>query len=292
MEPRGAAANPLPVILTIAGFDPSSGAGISADLKTFAAHNCYGVAAITSITVQSTSGVCGRRDLPADLVASEIATLAADMPLSGVKIGMLGSAEIVEAVTSALEQIQPGFVVLDPVLRSSSGAELLDESALGVFTERLLPKATVITPNIDEAAVLTGLKLQNGEEIRAAAEALHRLSGACVVITGGHLEKPHDLFFDGADYTTLAGERIRCEKAHGTGCAFSSAIAANLALGKSLPDSLVLAKAYVTRAIEKGFLLGRGNTLLNHLYRLQAQPPPRAIATEPVDAHSADHRRS
>lgn len=290
MEPRSAA-NQLPVILTIAGFDPSSGAGITADLKTFAAHNCYGVAAITSLTVQTTAGVIRRQDVDPVLLREQILTLAADMPLAGVKVGMAGSVENVKAIAAALEQVKPAFVVIDPVLRSSSGAELLDRGAVDALTSTLLPKATVITPNTEEAAVLTGMKLQTSDEVRAAAAELHRLTGAGVVITGGHLDKPHDLFFDGSEYLVLAGERIRSANTHGTGCAFSAAIAANLAVGKSLADALVLAKAFVTRAIETGMALGPGTGFLNHLYRLQATPPPRAVATDSgAETHGAGHR--
>ncbi len=291
MEPRPAANHQLPVILTIAGFDPSSGAGITADLKTFAAHNCYGIAAVTSLTVQTTAGVRRRQDVDAELLREQILALAADMPLAGVKIGMAGSRENVIAIAAAMDKLKPPFVVIDPVLRSSSGAELLDRHAVEVLTAKLLPKATVITPNIEEAGVLTGLKLQTSEEARTAAAVLHRMTGAGVVITGGHLDKPHDLFFDGSEYMVLAGDRIRSTNTHGTGCAFSAAIAANLAVGKSLTDALVLAKAFVTRAIETGMALGQGTGLLNHLYRLQATPPPRAVATDSAaDIHGTGHR--
>ncbi len=280
MDARGPAGISMPVILTIAGFDPSSGAGVTADLKTFAAHNCYGVAVATSLTVQNSQGVRSRHDLPARLLAEQIDALAEDIALAGVKIGMLGTAPVVDVVAAAMDRLKPPFVVLDPVLRSTGGAELLSRSGIEALRDRLLPKATVITPNLDEAAVLTGLKTQNMDEARAAATVLHRMSGAQVIITGGHLEKPTDMFYDGNDYTVLAGDRVRGGNTHGTGCAFSSAIAANLALGKSLSDAVVLAKAYVTKAIEKGHAIGRGTGTLNHLYRLQATPPPRAIATE------------
>ncbi len=290
MDMRAGPGCGLPAVLTIAGFDPSSGAGITADLKTFAAHNCYGVAAVTSLTVQNTQGVRSRQDVPAALLAEQIAALAEDISLAGVKIGMLGSAANVKAVAAALERYAPPFVVLDPVFRSSSGAELLDTAALEVLRDRLLPKATVITPNVEEAARLTGKSLRTIEEVKTAAAALHGLCGARVVITGGHLEKPQDVFYDGAECTVFAGDRLRSENTHGTGCAFSSGIAANLALGKSLPDAIVLAKAYVTKAIEKGYALGRGLGTLNHLYRLQAPSPPRAIVAEPAESHTAGHR--
>lgn len=288
MEARNGSPS-VPVLLTIAGFDPSSGAGVTADLKTFGAHNCYGVAVITSVTIQNTRGVRGRHDLPAALIAEQIAALAEDIPLTAVKIGMLGTAANAKAVASAIERVRPPFVVVDPILRSSSGAELLDRTAMDALTERLLPKATLITPNIEEASVLTGLRVQTVEEAKTAAEVLHRMCGARVVITGGHLEKPNDVFFDGAEYTVLSGERSRTDNTHGTGCAFSAAIAANVALGKSLADAIVMAKAFVTKAVERGFAPGQGTGVLNHLYRLQVTPPPRSVITDPVEAHSG-HR--
>lgn len=285
MNGRGASATELPVVLTIAGFDPSSGAGLTADLKTFAAHNCYGVAAVTSITVQNTEGVRSRQDVSSTLLSEQIAALAEDIPLAGAKIGMLGSAANVKAVAAALEHHPMPFVVLDPVLQSSGGAELLDRAGIEALRDRLLPKATVITPNLDEAARLLGQTVQTLEETKAAAEALHRMCGARVVITGGHLEKPQDVFYDGSQHTIFAGDRVRSQNTHGSGCAFSSAIAAHLALGKSLPDSIVLAKAYVTKAIERGCALGRGRGSLNHLYRLQIPAAARAVVPEPAESH-------
>lgn len=273
------------MVLTIAGFDPSSGAGVTADLKTFAAHNCYGVAVVTAITVQNTESVRSRHDVSSTLLTEQIGALAEDIPLAGVKIGMLGSGANVKAVAAALERYTPPFVVLDPVLLSSSGAELLDCAGIEALRDRLLPKATVITPNLEEAARLTGQSVQTLEEMQAAAEALHRLCAARVVITGGHMDKPQDVFYDGQQHTIFAGDRVRSQNTHGSGCAFSSAIAANLALGKSLPDAIVLAKAYVTKAIEKGYALGRGRGSLNHLYRLQTPVAPRAVVPEPAESH-------
>lgn len=277
-------------MLTIAGFDPSSGAGISADLKTLAAHNCYGVAAITSITVQNTEGVRSRADVAPALLAAQIAAVAEDIPLAGVKIGMLGSAANVEVVAAALERYAPPFVVLDPVFHASSGLELLDAGAIDVLRSRLLPKATVITPNLAEAARLSGREIQSIDDAKAAAVALFEAYGARVVVTGGHLEKPQDLFYDGHEFNVFGADRIKSQNTHGTGCAFASAIAANLAQGKSLLDAIVLAKAYVTKAIEKGYGLGRGRGSLNHLFRLQPPTTARAVAAEPAEPHHAGHR--
>jgi len=290
MELR-AAGSALPVVMTIAGFDPTGGAGVSGDLKTIAAHNCYGVAVVTSLAVQSTSALLGRHDVSAAVVSQQIQALAEDMPLAAVKVGMLGSAANVEAVAAAIEKYAPPFVVLDPVFRSTSGAELLDGEGVEALRARLLPRVTVITPNIDEAARLTDQTISSIEQMKGAAAALHAAYGVRVVITGGHLEKPQDVYYDGDNYSVFAGDRIPSENTHGTGCAFSSAVAANLALGKSLPDAIVLAKAYVTTAIEKGYALGRGQGLLNHLYRLQGSTQARPVAvTEMAESHAAGHR--
>ena len=289
MEPRSGASPAFPVVLAVAGFDPTGGAGASADLKTLAAHNCHGVAVLTSLTIQSTGGVTARHDIAAAVVAGQIRALAEDMPLAAVKIGMLGSAENVEAVAAAIAQYAPPFVVLDPVLHSSNGAELLDADAVDILRDRLLSGVSLITPNLDEAARLSGMPVGSVEAMKAAAAELYQRHGARVVVTGGHLEKPQDVFYDGSNFTVFAGDRVRSPNTHGTGCAFSSAIAANVALGKSLPDAIMLAKAFVTRAIERGFAPGRGRGLLNHLYRLQPSSAARVVMAEPHDAQSA-HR--
>ncbi len=290
MEQKAPSSPAPPVVLTVAGFDPTSGAGTSADLKTFAAHNCYGVAAVTAVTLQSTDGVRGVECVPARVLAAQIEALAGDVPLAAVKIGMLGSAENVEAMAAALEKYRPPFAVLDPVIRSTSGAVLLEEAGVELLRSRLLPLVTVVTPNLAEARALTGLNAENVEDMKAAAAAIYQRCHTQAVITGGHLERPQDVFYDGSQYTVFAGDRIRSENTHGTGCAFSSAIAANVALGKSLADAIMLAKAYVTQAIEKGYPIGKGRQgLLNHLYRLLVPGPPRTIPPEPGD-QAAGHR--
>ena len=201
-------------------------------------------------------------------------------------------------MVAALDRYALPFVVLDPMFRSGSGASMLAPEAVELLHDRLLPKATLMTPNTEEASHLTGRSLRTVEEMKAVAASLHGMCGAAVVITGEHLEKPQDVLFDGRENFVFAGnrvgdragDRLRSPKMHGTRCTFSSAIAANLALGKSLPDAVVLAKAYVTKAMEKGHALGRWPVLLNHLYRLQAPWPPRAVVPEPVESHAAGHR--
>ncbi|MBI2955954.1 MAG: bifunctional hydroxymethylpyrimidine kinase/phosphomethylpyrimidine kinase [Acidobacteria bacterium] len=266
MANHTAGSSPL-VALTIAGFDPTAGAGVAADLKTFAAHNCYGMAAVTALTVQNTRGVFAVHPVAADVLRAQLDELLKDVAVAAVKIGMLATKANVQVVAELLEKKKFPTVVLDPVLRATSGEELLDASGAKELAKRLFALATVITPNIAEAAALSGLEIKGLEEMKAAAKRLYELGARAVVITGGELEKPVDLLFDGADFTPFEGQRVKSENTHGTGCAFSSAIAANLALGRQLADAVVLAKAYVVKAIEKGFAPGKGKGALNHFYR-------------------------
>ncbi len=280
------AASAPPILLTIAGFDPSAGAGIAADLKTFAAHNCYGVAAVAAITVQSTKGVESVQPTPPSLLRAQLEQLVADVGVAGVKIGMLATRANVEVVAELLEQKKFPHVVLDPILRSSSGFELLEPRALKELTGRLFKLATVITPNRSEAAALAGMEaIRNGEGMRAAAQKLVELGARAVVVTGGDLDKPVDLLYDGKEFLPFGSERVRATSTHGTGCTFASAIAANLALGKQLPDAVMLAKAYVAKAIEKGFAIGKGPGPLNHFYRFQQEPIHRVVSEPAAVPH-------
>ena len=261
-----------PVLLTIAGFDPTTGAGVGADLKTFAAHNCYGVAVITALTIQSTGGVRGVKPVSADVLRAQLDELVGDVSIVGVKIGMLGTRANAQVVAELLEKGNFPHVVLDPVLRATSGKELLEPGGVKVLRERLLPLATVITPNLAEAGVLSGLEVKDCKGMREAAQKLCQLGARSVVVTGGGLEKPVDVFYDGAALSEFGSDRVRSPNTHGTGCAFSSALAANLAGGRNLSDAIVLAKAYVAKAIAKGYSLGKGQGLLNHSYRQQNNP--------------------
>lgn len=263
---------PPPVILAIAGFDPSSGAGISADLKTFAAHHCYGVAAITALTVQNTQGASALHPVEAWLLKQSINSLLADEHVKAIKIGMLGNRANAEVVREVLDANPALPAVLDPVVRAASGLELADAPALDYLREHLLSRARVVTPNLDEAAALTGLQVENMEGMKAAARRLIEMGARAVVVTGGHLKKAIDVYFDGAELETFVGDRVKPDNTHGTGCTFSSAIAANLALGRQLRDAVVLAKAYVTEAIRKAYPVGPGRLPLNHLYRMQQNP--------------------
>jgi hydroxymethylpyrimidine/phosphomethylpyrimidine kinase len=271
-----------PVVLTIAGFDPSSGAGVTADIKTIAAHGCYGVACITALTVQSTAGVRRVEALDPALTTETLQELTADVPIAAVHIGMLGTGKIVRALADflTLSSSKSGLpklpnVVLDPILKSSSGAELLDASGIKLLIEKLIPLADVLTPNVDEAAFLTGLKVTDLDEMRSAAHKLHAMGAAALVITGGHLEKAIDLLSfttnRGIEQEVFKAERQRSNSTHGTGCAFSTAMACQLAQDRGLPEAALLAKTYVTAAIAAGHPLGRGTGPVHHLYRMHQQ---------------------
>jgi hydroxymethylpyrimidine/phosphomethylpyrimidine kinase len=267
------------VVLTIAGFDPSSGAGVSADIKTIAAHGCYGVACITALTVQSTAGVRRVEAVDPGLITETLQELADDMAISAVHIGMLGTAKAARAVADFLSQrsgkVKLPNVVLDPILQSSSGAGLLDPAGTKVLIERLLPLADVITPNVDEATALTGLKVADLDGMRAAAAKLHEMGSAAVVVTGGHLDKAIDLLSfltkRGTEQEVFKADRQRSGSTHGTGCAFATAMACHLAMDRGLPEATLLAKTYVTAAIAAGHPLGRGSGPVHHLYRMYEQ---------------------
>jgi hydroxymethylpyrimidine/phosphomethylpyrimidine kinase len=277
-----------PVVLTIAGFDPSSGAGVTADIKTIAAHACYGVACITALTVQSTAAVWRVQPVEADLILETLNELASDIEISAVHLGMLGSGKVVKVVADFLQREKFKNVVLDPILTSSSGAPLLDSSGSRLMIERLVPLATVVTPNLDEAAALTGVVVNNPEQMKSAALKLHSLGAAAVVVTGGHLEKAIDLLSftskRGVQQEIFKSDRLRSTSTHGTGCAFATAIACHLALDRGLPEAVLLAKAYITAAISNAYPLGRGTGPVHHLYRMH-QTARRVNVPDPEPVH-------
>jgi hydroxymethylpyrimidine/phosphomethylpyrimidine kinase len=274
-----------PVVLTIAGFDPSSGAGITADIKTVAAHGCYGVACITAMTVQSTAGVKRVEASDPSLVLDTLEELATDVEIAAVHIGMLGSGKVAKALADFLSTRSAGRgaaqkarfpnIVLDTVLKSSSGADLLDAPGIKILIERLIPLSDVVTPNVDEAAAITGHKVADVDDMKAAASKLHELGASAVVITGGHLEKAIDLLSfptkRGIEQEVFKAEKQRSNSTHGTGCAFATAIACHLALDRGLAEATLLAKTYVTAAISNGHPLGKGTGPVNHLYRMNQQ---------------------
>jgi hydroxymethylpyrimidine/phosphomethylpyrimidine kinase len=269
--------------MTVAGFDPCCGAGIAADLKTFAAHNCYGVAAITALTVQNTRGVSSIRCVETSFLKESVEALLADGGVRAIKVGMLGNRANAEVLRETLESNSSLPSVLDPVLRSSSGTELADSEAFAFVRDHLLSRVSVVTPNMDEAAALTSLKVESLDDMKAAARQLIEKGAKAVVVTGGHLEKAMDVYFDGIELEMFVAERVKVEHTHGTGCTFASAIAANLALGRQLRDAVMLAKAYVTEAIRKSYPVGPGRVPVNHLFRMQQAPrAPGPAVPEPV----------
>lgn len=251
--------SPLPVVLSIAGHDPSSGAGIAADIKTIAAHGCYGVTCITALTVQSTRGVKRVDPVDARIITDTLEQLMDDLEIAAVKIGMLGSEEAAKAVATFLKRHSLPHVVLDPIIRSSSGAELISHDGLKMLKERILGRASVITPNIDEAAALTGLEVTTMDEMHIAATRLHDLGARNVIITGGHLDPPHDLVSrEDRQTSVLQGNKIPGRSTHGTGCAFSTALACNLALSHDLVTAAKAAKEYVETALRTAPDIGKG----------------------------------
>jgi hydroxymethylpyrimidine/phosphomethylpyrimidine kinase len=268
-------AEPSPVVLTIAGFDPSSGAGITADIKTIAAHGCYGVSCITALTVQSTQGVSQVEPVKPSLITATLEKLSSDVEIAAIHIGMLGNAKVAQAVADFLTAHQPPNIVLDPILKSSSGADLLDRAGTRILIQKLLPLATVITPNVAEAAALTGASVTNPDQMQQAAAQLHAMGAKSVVVTGGDLDKAIDhLSFagkSGPEQELFKAERQRSNSTHGTGCAFATAIACHLALRRSLPEAVLLAKAYVSAAIANAIPIGKGTGPLHHLYRMDEQ---------------------
>ena len=258
--------------LTNAGSDSSGGAGIQADLKTFAALGVYGASAITAITAQNTVGVIEVLPLSADLVTAQIEAVAGDIALHATKTGMLATAAIVEAVAAAINELDLPLVVVDPVMISKSGARLLDDDGIQVLRAELLPRCAVVTPNIPEAEVLSGRRIGSIEHARAAAHDIHQMGGSAVVITGGHGDGDEivDLLFDGGMFTELRTARIDTRNTHGTGCTFASAVAAHLALGHSVVDAVVGAQAYVLGAIQHALPLGRGHGPLDHFWKTRS----------------------
>jgi hydroxymethylpyrimidine/phosphomethylpyrimidine kinase len=271
-----------PIVLTIAGFDPSSGAGTTADIKTIAAHGCYGVGCVTALTVQSTQGVRRSEPVSGKLIRDTLKELAADFNFAAVRIGMLGSSDGVAAVVDFLKSSKIPNVVLDPVITSSSGEPLLDSKGVEKMRKELLPLATIITPNIDEAGALAGMAVTNVEHMRAAAAALHKLGAKNVVVTGGHLDKPVDVLSVGGNVHEFASDRQRSTSTHGTGCAFATALACHLALGRDFDDAVVLSKAYVSSAIARATKIGKGAGPVNHLFRMDDQPRPAQDALEKI----------
>ncbi|MDT8900861.1 bifunctional hydroxymethylpyrimidine kinase/phosphomethylpyrimidine kinase [Anaeroselena agilis] len=258
--------------LTIAGSDSSGGAGIQADLKTFSALGVFGMSVITAITAQNTCGVTNIRELDEEIIADQIAAVYDDIPVGAVKVGMLSSAEITRVVAGALVKHGAANVVVDPVMVAKSGSRLLKVEAVEALIQFLFPIADVVTPNLHEAAEIVGFPVGNRASMERAAIAIKAMGPKYVVVKGGHLPGAAcDLFYDGKEFAYLTNERIETKHTHGTGCTFSSAIAAGLAKRMPVFEAVAVAKRYITVAISHGFSLGKGVGPTHHFYELYSQ---------------------
>ena len=254
--------------LTIAGSDSGAGAGIQADLKTFAALGVYGTSAITAITAQNTVGVTQVLALSPKLVAAQIDAVIGDIGADALKTGMLANAAIIDIVANTIREQRLKNLVVDPVMVATSGDLLIKKNAVAALRTRLIPLAAVVTPNLPEAEELTGMTLRTSEQIRDAARRIVEMGARAVLIKGGHLKGPAvDLFYDGKNFRALTAPRIRTKNTHGTGCTLSAAIAAYLAQGETLEDAVVAAKKLITAAIKASFSIGAGHSPVHHFHR-------------------------
>jgi hydroxymethylpyrimidine/phosphomethylpyrimidine kinase len=256
--------------LTIAGSDSGGGAGIQADLKTFAAHRVYGTSAITAVTAQNTLGVIMWRAMETDLVTAQIEAVAGDIGVDAVKVGMLATAAIVEAVAAAIAELDLPHVVVDPVMVAKGGDRLLEPEAVAAMRSELLPRAHIVTPNVPEAEALSGLTIRSIDDMRAAGDRILELGPRVVLVKGGHLEGPESIDVACSAHGTfeLRGPRVETRHTHGTGCTLSSAIAANLASGLDDRTALTRAREYLDGALRHAPGIGRGHGPLNHFWRV------------------------
>lgn len=256
-------------VLTIAGSDSSGGAGIQADIKTITAHKMYAMSAITALTAQNTTGVYGISEVSPEFVGQQIDCVFNDIRPDAVKIGMVSNKNIIEVIAQKLLQYQAVNIVIDPVMVSTSGSKLISDTAELALISTLLPLGTVITPNIPEAEVLSGIKIQDENDMAAAAKIIAKTVDCAVLVKGGHLvNDATDLLYEKGDIHWFKSERINTTNTHGTGCTLSSAIACNLADGKSLAVSIQNAKDYLSGALSAKLDLGKGSGPLNHMYKM------------------------
>lgn len=252
-----------PCVLTIAGSDPSGGAGIQSDLKTFQAHGVYGLSVITSLTAQNTQGVQGSFEVPPSVIHSQLESIFADFKIAAVKTGMLSSEKVVRTIFPPLKEVR-GMLIIDPIIISKNGYPLLNEKGMIALREFLFSSAYLVTPNFPEAEVLADMKIQDRDDIEIALKAIFRLGCKNVLLKGGHLPlrfglpKGTDILYNGEKFTLFESEFIRTKHTHGIGCTFSAAIAANIALGKPLNESIKQAKKYVINLLQKSVQIGRG----------------------------------
>ncbi|MGI6450565.1 MAG: bifunctional hydroxymethylpyrimidine kinase/phosphomethylpyrimidine kinase [Desulfitobacteriia bacterium] len=256
-------------VLTIAGSDSCGGAGIQADLKTFAAHAVYGMSAITAVTAQNTQGVVAIQDISPEIIAKQIEAIFEDIRVDALKIGMVSVIDTIRTIADRLKYYQAQNIVLDPVMISKSGFALLQPEAQEALQEYLLPLATIVTPNLPEAEALTGRTISNLKEMREAAARIAALGPSYVLVKGGHLESQAvDILFDGNSYYEFEAPRCKTKNTHGTGCTLSASLAANLAKGMEVVKAVEASKKYITTAIEHSLALGKGVGPTHHFYEL------------------------
>ncbi len=255
----------IPRALTIAGSDSGGGAGIQADLKTFSAFRVFGMSVVTAVTAQNSVGVQGVENLPPAFVAQQLRSVLSDLGADAAKCGMLSTAPIIEAVAATLAEYPIDKLVVDPVMVAKSGDPLLRPDARQALVTRILPLALVVTPNLPEAEVLAGMRVETRADMEEAARRIHALGPRYVLVKGGHLKGDAvDVLWNGREFTAFSAPRVESPSTHGTGCTFSAAITAGLARNEALGDAIRDAKAYVTKAIRDGFALGRGVGQLRH----------------------------
>lgn len=257
-------------LLTIAGSDSSGGAGIQADLKTFSAHGVFGMSVITAVTAQNTQGVFAVQDILPDIIKKQIEVIFDDIEVDAVKIGMVSQTETIKTIAETLRLYSVKNLVIDPVMISKSGYDLLQPDAKEALIEYLLPMATVLTPNTLEAEVISGISIRNLEDMKKAAKIISSMGPQYVLVKGGHLENESDaidLLYDGVEFNYFSSPRISTKNTHGTGCTLSSGIASNLGKGLSIHEAIKQAKEYITIAIEKSFKLGKGVGPVHHFHQ-------------------------
>lgn len=262
---------PIPVALTIAGSDSGGGAGIQADLRTFAFHKVHGTSALTCVTAQNTLGVNRVDALPPESVAAQMEAVVQDIGVQAAKTGMLLNQGIIAAVADQVSRLGLGILVVDPVMVSRTGAQLIDDGAIAALQHRLIPQATVVTPNRYEAQILAGQEIHTLADMQSAAQRIHTLGSKAVLVKGGGMTgdlRGVDVWFDGTHLETLSTETVDTANTHGTGCTLSAAIAANLALGKDPLTATRLAKAYVTTALQYSLAIGQGQGPVGHFFPL------------------------
>lgn len=259
----------MKTVVSIAGSDCSGGAGVQADIKTFAAHGVFGMSVIVSVVAENTSRVIDIQDVTPDMVGKQIDAIFEDIAVDAVKIGMLSTMDCMAAVEEKLCLYRPPHIVVDPVMYAKNGCPLMDPSAVDTLIARILPHAELVTPNIPEAERIAGMEIQSISDMEEAARRIHAMGPRAVIVKGGHaVGDATDVLFDGKDFHYYKAERINTKNTHGTGCTFSSAIAASLALGLSLEQATAQAKTYVTSAIAHALPIGKGNGPTHHFYEL------------------------